>query len=264
MPEGDTVYRTAVHLATALNGELLLRCDIRVPAFATVDLTGTRVDEVVSRGKHLLIRVGPSTIHSHLKMEGAWHLYRPGSRWRRPAYEARIVLGTGNWTAVGFSLGILTVVPRSAEATVVGHLGPDLLGPDWDAAEALRRLAATPERAVGLALLDQRNLAGIGNVYRNELCFLRGLLPTRPVGEIDDLAALVNLAHRVLQANKDRTERSTTGNLRRGQLDWVYGRAGEPCRRCGTPIRRGTLGNPARPDRAAEDRDTYWCPSCQR
>ncbi|MCU1514282.1 MAG: glycosylase, partial [Microbacteriaceae bacterium] len=173
MPEGDTVYLAAKNLAAVLDGTVLTRCDIRVPAFATVDLTGETVESVVSRGKHLLMRVGEHTIHSHLKMEGSWHIYRDGTRWRRPAWQARAILANDEWTAVGFSLGLLEVVAREDEQSVVGYLGPDLLGADWDADEALLRLTSDPVRAVGLALLDQRNLAGLGNVYRNELCFLR-------------------------------------------------------------------------------------------
>jgi endonuclease-8 len=263
VPEGDTVYRTAHNLHAALAGEVLTSCDVRVPKYATIDVTGERIESVASRGKHLLLRTETALFHSHLKMEGSWHLYRPGSRWRRPAFEARVVLGTAPWQAVGFSLGTLEVLPRSAEEDVVGYLGPDVLGADWDAAEAIRRIEAQPERAIGLALLDQRNLAGVGNVYRNELCFLRGVLPTRPVAEVPDLQRLIDLTKRTLEANKNRVERTLTGDVRRGKQDWVYGRAGQPCRRCGTRILGGTLGDPVQPGRGATDRDTYWCPRCQ-
>jgi endonuclease-8 len=263
VPEGDTVYRVARNLGGALTGRTLTSCDVRVPRYATVDLSGRVVDSVASRGKHLLIRAGDSVVHSHLKMEGTWHLYRPGSRWRRPAFEARIVLGTDEWQAVGFALGVLDIVPRDQEDEVVGHLGPDLLGPDWDAAEAERRLRADPARPIGLALLDQRNLAGLGNIYRNELCFLRGVLPTRPVDEVPDLPRLIGLAKRILEANKNRVDRTLTGDTRDGRQDWVYGRAGRPCLRCGTPILVGMLGDPVRPGNAATDRDIYWCPRCQ-
>jgi endonuclease-8 len=263
VPEGDTVYRTAHNLHAALAGEVLTACDVRVPKFATVDLTGERIESVGSRGKHLLLRTETALIHSHLKMEGSWHLYRPGSRWRRPAFEARIVLRTEPWQAVGFALGTLEVLPRAAEEDVVGYLGPDVLGEDWDAAEAIRRIEAEPDRAIGLALLDQRNLAGVGNVYRNELCFLRGMLPTRPVSEVPDLTRLIDLAKRTLEANKNRVERTLTGDTRRGKQDWVYGRTGQPCRRCGTRIQGGTLGDPVQPGRGATDRETYWCPRCQ-
>lgn len=263
MPEGDTVYRAAHNLHAALAGEVLTACDVRVPRYATVDLTGQTVESVGSRGKHLLLRTEDALVHSHLKMEGTWHLYRTGGRWRRPAFEARIVLGTEPWQAVGFALGTLEILPRSAEEDVVGYLGPDVLGSDWDAAEAERRIRAEPDRAIGLALLDQRNLAGVGNVYRNELCFLRGVLPTRPVAEVPDLPGLLGLAKRVLEANKNRMERTLTGDTRRGRQDWVYGRTGRPCRRCGTAIEGGTLGDPVRPGRGATDRETYWCPRCQ-
>ncbi len=258
MPEGDTVYRAAVHLNTALAGRPLTVCDIRVPKYAAVDLRGETVDEVVSRGKHLLTRVGEHSIHSHLKMEGSWHIYRHGTRWRRPAYQARIVLENADWVTVGFDLGTLEVLRREDEDEVVGHLGPDVLGPDWDAEEAVRRLAAQESREIDVALLDQRTLAGLGNVYVNELCFLRGVLPQRPVGEVKDLPAVVALAHRLILANRDRVERTTTGDMRPGRQTYVYGREGKPCRRCGTRIRHGMLGATA-----LSERDTYWCPSCQ-
>lgn len=258
MPEGDTVYRTAANLDRALHGARLTRCDVRVPAFATVDLTGQTVHEVASRGKHLLMRVGESSIHSHLKMEGSWHLYRHGSAWRRPAFQARIVLETADWVAVGFELGLLEVVPISAEAGLLAYLGPDLLGADWHAGEAVRRLESRPDRPVAVALADQGNLAGLGNEYVTELCFLRGLLPTRPVAEVTDVPGLVALSRRLILFNRDRTERITTGNARRGMQSWVFGRAGQPCRRCGSTIQRGLLG---RSD--LELRVTAWCPRCQ-
>jgi len=263
VPEGDTVYRTAKHLNEVMAGTVLTRCDIRVPEFATVDLTGETVNEVVSVGKHLLTRVGDYSIHSHLKMEGSWHIYARGSRWRRPAFEARAILDNAEWSTVGFSLGVLEVLPLAQEADAVGHLGPDLLGPGWDADEAVRRVTADADRAIGLAILDQRNMAGLGNVYRAELCFVRGLLPTRPVRDVPDVPGLVALSRRVIWANKDRNERSLTGDLRRGRTSYVYGREGKPCLRCGTPILRGELGDPVRPGQGSQDRVVYWCPRCQ-
>ncbi|GAA1512812.1 endonuclease-8 [Agromyces terreus] len=259
MPEGDTVYQTAGRLRRALEGRQLTRTDFRVPRYATVDLAGGTVDEVLSRGKHLLIRVGETTIHSHLKMEGSWRVFSPGERWNRPAHLARAVLESPDSVAVGFELGLVEVVPRQGEDEAVGHLGPDLLGPDWDAAAAERRLAAEPDVAIGVALLDQRNLAGLGNVYVNELCFLRGIRPQRLVNDVPDLAAAVDLGRRLIVANRDRPARVTTGVDRRGQRLWVYGRAGEPCRRCGTRIDRGELGRTE-----LEERVTFWCPNCQR
>jgi endonuclease-8 len=259
VPEGDTVWLTARNLNAALAGSVVTRCDIRVPAFATVDLSGELIHEVVSRGKHLLMRIGDLTVHSHLKMEGSWHLYRPDTEWRRAPHTIRAIIGTADWTAVGYQLGLVEVLPRVDEEQAIGHLGPDLLGADWDADEARRRLLAHPEVPVFVAVLEQRNLAGIGNEYANDLLFLRGLAPTRPVGEVGDIDALTALAHRLLHANKLRATRSMTGDLRPRQTHWVYGRAGLPCRRCGATIEKSTLG----PD-AYIQRDVYWCPNCQK
>jgi endonuclease-8 len=259
VPEGDTVYRAARELRAALEGQVLTRCDIRVPRFATVDLSGRTVDSVVSRGKHLLIRAGDASIHSHLKMEGQWQVYALGQKWRRPAHTARIVLETAQRQAVGFELGVLEVLPLASEAAELDYLGPDLLGPDWDADVALANLLAAPQRPVGVALLDQRNLAGLGNVYKSELCFLRGVLPQTPMGDVPLPEKVVDLAYRLIQANKDRPSRITTGNTRAGQNLWVYNRAGKPCRRCGTRIEEGELGADE-----LQLRTTFWCPNCQR
>jgi endonuclease-8 len=258
MPEGDTVWRTAHHLHEALAGRELTRTDFRVPAFATVDLAGEIVDEVVSRGKHLLIRTPRHSIHSHLKMEGAWHVQRLDAPWRRPGHSARAVLENDQWQCIGYSLGVLQVLDRDGELAAVGHLGPDLLGPDWDLDDAVRRTGADPERPVFLALLDQRNLAGFGNEYVNELLFLMGLLPTRPIGEVPDLARVISRGQRMLDVNKSRVGRSFTGSTRSGEERWVYGRERGRCRRCGTRIREGTLG-----DRPTTERNTFWCPHCQ-
>lgn len=261
MPEGDTVWRTARHLDQALSGKALVASDFRVPAYATLDLVGLTVEATLARGKHLLTRIGPPdtgrTLHTHLKMEGAWHLYRPDSRWRRPAHEARVVLRTDDWTAVGFALGIVEVVPRADEQAALPPLGPDLLGPDWDEDEALRRLRSDPDRAIADALLDQRNLAGIGNLYKSELCFLVGASPWLPVRDVPDLPRLVRRARQVLEANKERVEQTTTGDLRRGRRTWVYRRDKQPCRRCGTAIRVDVQGT------QMQERATYWCPACQ-
>jgi endonuclease-8 len=258
MPEGDTVYLSAKNLNAALAGAVVTRFDLRVPAFSTVDLTGDVIEGVASRGKHLLMRIGAYSIHSHLKMEGSWHLYREGTKWMRPEWQARAIIGTADWTAVGFSLGTLEVVGRDDEESVVGHLGPDLLGPDWDAATARHRLLASPETPIFVAVLEQRNLAGLGNEYANELLFLRGLGPTTPVGAVGDLDGLLATAYRLIHANKDRDIRSTTGDLRARQTHWVYGRVGQPCRRCGTRILTSQLG-----PTPLIQRDVYWCPRCQ-
>ena len=257
MPEGDVVWYTARRLHEALAGRVLTRSDFRVPRYATVNLAGQAVSEAVSRGKHLLIRVGSLTIHTHLKMEGAWRV-RPAAEPLADSYKIRLVLANSEWQAAGYSLGITEILPTSQEKRVIGHLGPDLLGPDWDPGEAARRLAAQPERPIGEALLDQRNLAGAGTVYATEMLFLRGINPWRPVGEVQDLLALVELGQRLLEFNKTRLGHVTTGDSRRGQENWAYGRAGRPCRRCGTPIRRGEQGPPG------QERLRFWCPSCQR
>lgn len=261
MPESDTVFRTARLLDDALTGSHLLRADLRVPRLATTDLSGGLVLGTVSRGKHLLTRVrhatGDWSLHTHLKMEGSWQVYRSGERWRRPAHQARAVLVTSEHQAVGFSLGVVELLPSDAEGSAVGHLGPDLLGPDWDEQEALRRLLSDPQRPVREALLDQRNLAGIGNMYAAELCFLAGLAPTHPVGEVSDPARLVRMARSVLEQNARRGVQATTGDLRQGERLWVYRREHRPCRRCGQPVAVAMLGEPGR------ERAAYWCPSCQ-
>lgn len=249
MPEGDTVFHTATVLATALAGKTLTRCDVRVPRYADIDLSGQRVDEVVSRGKHLFIRVGPASIHSHLKMEGSWRIGR------RPVdHRARIILEAGPVRATGVDLGVLEVLDRRHDGDVVAHLGPDLLGADWDPTVAADRLIADPQRPLASALLDQTVMAGIGNVYCNELCFIVGRLPTTPVAELNDPGRLVSRAREMLWANRLRWSRCTTGDTRRGRQLWVYGRAGLPCRRCGTAVESDRNG----------ERIRFWCSSCQR
>jgi endonuclease VIII len=257
VPEGDTVWRTARKLHEVMADQILVTSDFRVPAYSTVDLTGSRVLEVAARGKHLLLRTEPGlTVHTHLKMDGAWHIYRVGSRWRGPGFQVRLVLGTADWWCVGFRLGLVEVLRTTAEESAVGHLGPDLLGPDWDLGEALRRLTGDPDRRIGEALLDQRNLAGIGNLYQSE-GFLAGIDPRSPVASVPALEQLIERIRLLLNTNKDRSRQSTTGDLRRGQNTWVYLRAGLPCRRCGSAVKV------ARQCRAPENRVIYWCPSCQ-
>jgi endonuclease VIII len=259
MPEGDTVWLTARRLREALAGRAVVRCDLRVPKLASTDFSGRQVEDVVSRGKHLLTRFeGGWTLHSHLRMDGAWHVYAAGERWRGgPHHQIRAVLATAESVAVGYRLPVLELLRTAEEDCAVGHLGPDLLGPDWDPAEALRRLLSDPARPVGEALLDQRNLAGIGNVYKSELCFLRGVAPWTPMGQVPAPERMVALAHKLLDANKARHGHITTGNPRRGRTHWVYNRAHHPCLRCGTPVRMAEQGPPG------ESRVTYWCPSCQ-
>jgi endonuclease-8 len=261
VPEGDAVWRTAQRLHRGLSGQQLTRTDFRVPAIATVDLSGGTVVETVSRGKHLLTRIdgppGAWTLHTHLKMEGSWRVFQPGERWGKPDHVVRVVLGTADRTAVGFQLGLVELVRRDREDDVVGHLGPDLLGPDWDEDEAVRRLTSDPDRPLGEALLDQRNLAGIGTIYRTELCFLTGYDPRTPVGAVTDPLRMVRLARSMLDQNRTLAQICTTGDKRRGRSLWVYGRLHQRCLRCGTPIEHAELGEPT------HARVAYWCPRCQ-
>ncbi|MER5444892.1 DNA-formamidopyrimidine glycosylase family protein [Streptomyces sp. NPDC002764] len=259
MPEGDTVWQTAKRLHTALAGKPLTRSDLRVPKYATADLTGRTVLDVTPRGKHLLTRIeGGLTLHSHLRMDGAWKVYANGRRWTGgPSHQIRVILGTADQTAVGYRLPVLELLRTADEDRAVGHLGPDLLGPDWNPEQALANVLADPDRPLGEALLDQRNLAGIGNVYKCELCFLLGVTPWLAVGALpsERAAKLPELAKRLLEVNRDRPIRTTTG--RRGQDLFVYGRAPRPCLRCGTSIRVADQGDGSR------ERPTYWCPHCQ-
>ncbi|MGW1776389.1 zinc finger domain-containing protein [Streptomyces sp. NPDC002104] len=304
MPEGDSVYRAAARLREALAGKELTRSDLRVPRFATADLTGFTTLEVVPRGKHLLIRFGPPapgtgpgpttgtdptaatdpgtgtgtrprptphpllTLHTHLRMDGTWRIVpttgattpRTPPRPPRPPHppgpdhEIRVILATTDHTAFGYRLPVVELLRTADEHRAVGHLGPDLLGPDWDEAVAAANLLATPARPLGEALLDQRNLAGIGNIYKAELCFLAQVTPWTLVGDLPPttLPRIAAAAHRLLDANKTR-HRNTTGSSRRGQELFVYGRAPRPCLRCGTRVREA----------AQDDRPTYWCPRCQ-
>lgn len=257
MPEGDNVFRTARQLHEALAGRIITRFDIRVPGSATADLRGETVSDVIPRGKHLLLRAGGVTLHSHLKMEGEWHIYPAGGRWRRPGHTARAIVGNERADAVGFDLAMVEVLPTADEQRVVGHLGPDPLAADWDPAEAARRVGGDA-RPVHVALLDQRNIAGLGNIYVNEVLFVRGILPTTPGTDVD-APALIDTGARMIRANRDRSRRVFTGDARPGRGMWVYGREAKPCRRCGTPVKAGAIG--ARP---TAERNVFWCPVCQR
>jgi endonuclease VIII len=260
MPEGDTVWLTAHRLDQALAGRPLTVSDFRVPALATVDLRGRTVTQVLARGKHLLTRIEDDlTLHSHLRMDGSWYLSRTGGR--RPTRHAphliRALLGNTEWLATGYRVHDLRLVRRDAEAELVGHLGPDLLGPDWDPAAAVANLRREPDLAIGEALLDQRNLAGVGNMYKCEVLFIQRVHPWTPVDRVPDLDGIVAASYRVLRANRDHPEQSTTGFRERGREHWVYERGGQPCLRCRTPISRADQGAPPRA------RPTYWCPTCQ-
>jgi endonuclease-8 len=262
VPEGDSVYLVARRLDRALKGQVLARTDFRTPSVATVDLSGRTVLEHDTHGKHLLTRVsGDLTLHTHLRMQGSWSVVGPGKRLpSRLMGDVRVVLeARAGATAYGVLLPVVDVVPTGREHELVGHLGPDPLRDDWDLDEAVRRLGQEPQRPLVAALLDQRRVAGLGNLWANELCFLRGTSPWTPVGELD-LPALVALAVRCLRhsALVPGAMQVTTGRSRAGEDHWVAGRAGLPCRRCGTPI-RVVAEVPGDPER----RRTWWCPRCQ-
>ena len=255
------MHLTALRLRAALAGHRLVRGELRHPRLVQHDLTGLTVLDVASVGKHLFTRFDDGrSLHSHLRMDGSWHLYRPDTPWRKPAHEARVLLETAERVAVGFLVHDLDLLATVAEPTLVGHLGPDLLDPDWGpelAAEALRRFTARGESEVGLVLLEQRAMAGIGNIYKTEVCFLQRVTPWTLARDVPDPAAMIALAHDLLLRNAERPEQSTTGDLGRGRQHWVYGRAGRPCLRCGTRIRSAPQGD------SIYARVAYWCPRCQ-
>jgi endonuclease VIII len=261
MPEGDTVWLTAKRLHAGLAGSPVTTFDLRVPQLATADLRGDTITEVTARGKHILMRfAGGLTLHSHLRMDGSWRLAASGRATgvpNRDQHQIRALVGTGEWLALGLRVHDLRLVATTEEAELVGHLGPDLLGPDWDADAAVTRLRASPDVAIGEALLDQRNLAGIGNLYKAEVLFIRGVHPWTPVGLVPNLDQVLDSAYRLLRRNRDHPEQSTTGSLARGQQHWVYLRSGQPCRRCGALIQHARQGV------APRDRETWWCPTCQ-
>jgi endonuclease-8 len=261
MPEGDTVWRTAHRLHEALAGEVISDADLRWPGLSTADLRGMSTLEVISRGKNILHRLDSGlTLHSHLKMEGQWRIeatQRLGGRMRTNP-QVRALVSTTQWTALGLRLGSLHLLETRDESRYVGHLGPDLLGPDWDAAEAARRLARSDLTIAG-ALLDQRNLAGVGTLYASEVLFLARLNPRAPAVDLttSEMTALLDRVHRLLDVNRQHAYQSTTGLQRRGQTTYVHGRSGLPCRRCGSTIRATEIGEPPR------ERTFFYCPSCQ-
>lgn len=259
MPEGDTVFITASRLRQALVAQRITRFDLRVPALALASEVGAEVLAVEPVGKHILMRFSNGhTLHSHLRMDGSWRIAPAGQRPRGgPDHTIRALVGNAQWLAAGFRVHDLALIPTADESQLIGHLGPDLLSPDLDLVEGLRRFAERPELPIGEALLDQRLVAGIGNVYRSELLFLHQLNPWRPTATVADLAAVLTDAARLLLANCGRFNRSTTGWTQPGQQHFVYGRVGRACRRCGTAIGKAEQGGPR------TERVLYFCPSCQ-
>lgn len=284
MPEGDTVHRLAERMS-GLTGRLITASDFRVPQLATASLTGRRIERVWAWGKNLYwdcTRDDGDTLvlYTHLRMDGFWNIHTAGSKWRSPGHTARIVVRVAGFPdpareveLVGHELGKVEMWNATSYAQHTGHLGPDPLDEDWDVSGrwdgpgrdvAVRRFDAEGSRSLGETLLDQRVLAGVGNVYCNELCFLQGRHPSAPASSVD-AGRVMDLAAASMRANRHQNLRVFTGVNRPGENTWVYGRTGRACRRCGTQIRSGFLGGATTvaDPRAGRERVTYWCPTCQ-
>jgi endonuclease-8 len=260
MPEGDTVFLAGKRLGQAIAGKVLTRGEFRHPALATVDLAGRQVLGVRTVGKHIFTHFsGDLSLHSHLKMDGMWDVCPVGARWRHPAHHARVILATDGVQAIGFRLHDLKLLPTGEVLRLVEHLGPDLLDPQWTDEHAKRAtvaLAADPARELGLALLDQRIMAGIGNLYKVEMCFLLKVSPWTPVAEVNP-ARVVALGRKLLLANAWRHEQCTTGDMARGRRNWVYERTRQGCFRCGGRVLVRDQGHDV------QRGPTWFCPKCQ-
>jgi endonuclease-8 len=271
MPEGDTIFRAARTLHRALAGEVVTGFETAYAPLARVHddtpITGRTIEDVASHGKHLVIRFsGDLALRTHMRMHGSWHIYRPGERWQRPRSAMRIVIETAPFVAVGFDIPDAEFLraSRLGQRDATARLGPDLLSADFDAEAARVRLRACGTQPIAEALLEQRVMAGIGNVFKSEVLFVAGVHPRTPVGALtdDQLRSLIAIARTQLAMNvrtasgPGRGERRTTGRMAPTEGLWVYSRGGEPCRRCGTRIASEKQGFGAR--------TTYWCPDCQR
>ena len=273
MPEGDTIFRAARTLDRALAGCLVTRFESMFPALNRIDhdhpIVGRTIESVAARGKHLLIAFsGNLVLHTHMRMNGSWHIYRPAERWQRPARDMRVLLGTARFVAVGFNVPVAEfLAPRDlARHRALASLGPDPLDASFDRAEALRRLGARPRTPIADALLDQRALAGVGNVLKSEILFVSGVDPFTAVGDLPatTLERVIGAACDLLKANvltraqtlSRATGRRTTRHLDPAAKLWVYGRGGQGCRQCGARIEARKTG--------VDARLTYWCPRCQR
>ena len=273
MPEGDTIYRAARTLNRALAGHVVVEFVSMLPALTRVHddapITGRTVAGVRSAGKHVLMEFsGGLVLRTHMRMNGSWHIYRRGERWRRPRRDMRIVIATDTFEAVGFNIPVAEMLQPGQlhRQDDLRRLGPDLLAEDFDSTEAAARIRARGADAISEVLLNQRVLAGIGNVYKSEVLFACRINPFTPVSRLTDLqvAALIERARMYLRTNVSETLplmttyaglRKTTRRDDPGARLWVYGRARQPCRRCGTPIAIRKQGLDARL--------TYWCPKCQ-
>jgi endonuclease VIII len=273
MPEGDTIFRTARALHRALAGKVVTRFESVYPAITRIaddhPIVGRTIESVAARGKHLLMTFSDGLIlHTHMRMNGSWHLYPAGARWQRPVRDMRVMVATADAVAVGFNVPIAELLtPRQlARHPALAALGPDLLDPTFDRGDAMRRMRARERDAIGDVLLDQRAIAGIGNVLKSEILFIAGVDPFTPVAALDDatLERIVDGARDQLAANvMDRKQtlvpsigRRTTRSMNPNATLWVYSRGGKPCRRCGAIIQSRKTGLDARL--------TYWCPDCQR
>ena len=258
MPEGDTILRAARALGASLQGKRVTSFESPLPRLSGADLAGRRVEAVEARGKNLLVRFDDGrALRTHMRMTGSWHLYRPNERWRKPARLARAVLSTEDAVAVCFNAPVVELLSarQLARHESLRRLGPDVLADGFDVAEAVRRIAGS-DRPIGEALVLQSALAGVGNIYKSESLFLCGLDPFAPVAAFDekDLSRVVAKARDLMSANLDGKPRKTRRTLDGGSY-WVYRRSGEPCWRCGAPIRMRRQGDAGR--------STYWCPGCQ-
>ena len=263
MPEGDTLWRVANRLSPVLAGRRVTGLRLATPALIAEArrhrVEGSTIRGVEARGKHLLVRFSTGVaLHTHLGMTGSWHLYRVGSRWQQPAHLARVVLEADGVVAVCFVPRVVELVPEAEEAAhpSLTALGPDVVSAPFEAEAAVTRLQARGSAAIGAALLDQTALSGIGNIYKSEVLFLRGVDPFAPVAALDrmQLRRIVETAHKLMRRSVVAPIRRTTGGGG-SRSYWVYGRARRPCRRCATLIRRARQGTPSR--------TTYWCPRCQ-
>jgi endonuclease VIII len=272
VPEGDTIFRAATAMHRALAGRVVTRFESVYPAVMRIaddrPIVGRTIESVSARGKHLLIAFsGDLVLRTHMRMNGSWHLYKAGIRWQRPARDMRVLLVAGEVEAVGFNVPVaeLLTARQLSRHAQLSALGPDLLDPAFDAVEAARRIRARGPEPVGDVLLNQRVLAGIGNVFKSEILFLTGIEPFTPVAALADaqIERLIAISREQLAANvltrsqslSPSIGRRTTRSLDPNNKLWVYGRGGKPCRRCGAPIQARKTGLDARL--------TYWCPRCQ-
>lgn len=257
MPEGDTVWLAAQRLDAAFAARPLTGSDFRVPHLATVDLGRRTILNVRSYGKHLLFPLDDGrTLHTHFRMDGSWHLYRPGRPWRGgPGWQVRAVLTNEEWVAVGFRLPVIELISSADVPRIVGRLGPDMLADMPDVATAVANVSSDPDRAIGDALLDQSLVAGFGLIYVTEGLFLHGVSPGTPVRDVPDLNRLIERTQRLMAANRTHGAQTATGNLR--AQHYVYGRAGRACRRCGQRVNFGQQAS------GTFVRDAYWCGHCQ-